>query len=77
MDHEERNEKNKGYAALKGALQMGIATLYIVLGFWTLYTKMFISFEMSTVMAYVVGCLLVMYGGFRFWRGWIILRNKR
>lgn len=76
MDREERNEKSKGYLGLKGTLHMGIATLYIALGFWTLYTKMFITFPLSTAMAYVAGCLLVAYGGFRFWRGLLMVRNK-
>ena len=77
MEREERNEKNKSYLSIKGALHMGIATLYVVLGFWTLYTKSFIAIEMDTAIAYVVGCLLVMYGGFRFWRGLIMLRSRR
>lgn len=76
MDREERNNKSKSYLGLKGALHMAIGSLYIVLGFWALYTKKFVTVDMTNALAYVVGCLLVAYGGFRFWRGWLSIRNK-
>jgi hypothetical protein len=71
------NEKGgKAYEKMRGSLHLGMGVMYLILGSLILYVKHFGTMELSAGLAYAVGTIMVLYGIFRIWRGWIGLRTK-
>jgi intracellular septation protein A len=52
---------------------MGI--IYLFFGVVVIYMRYFGTIQLSTTIAYVLGGLLFVYGGFRVWRGAMQLRR--
>lgn len=75
MNIEERNEGNRGHKQFRASLHIGIGGLYIAIGFFVLTVKAFGAMELSTGTAYALGAILLLYGGFRIWRGVTDLRH--
>lgn len=77
MEREDRNKKNSVYNSFKGSLHMGMGVIYIVLGVSVVYFKSFGVMELKEIVAYIIGFVMVLYGSFRLWRGWMDLKRLR
>ena len=77
MDQEERNTRSKGYTNFRGAMHLGIGGLYMAIGVAVMYFKAFGAVELGTGIAYALGAVLVLFGGFRMWRGWMQLKEGK
>jgi hypothetical protein len=75
MNIDERNQSSRGYKQFRSTLHIGIGGLYIALGLFILMIRKFGAVELSAGAAYPLGAILVLYGGFRIWRGITDLRN--
>lgn len=76
MNIEERNEKGKGYKNFRGSLHIGMGGLYLVIGGAVIYFKAFGAMALSAGVAYTIGAAMILYGGFRIWRGWMDLKYR-
>lgn len=76
MNPEERNARSKGYNNFRGSLHIGMGGLYLVIGSAVIYFKNFGALELSGAMAYSIGAAMLLYGGFRIWRGWMDLKQR-
>lgn len=75
MNIDERNEGSRGYKQFRASLHMGIGALYVVIGFFVLTVRKFGAVELSAGVAYPLGAILLLYGGFRIWRGLTDMRH--
>jgi hypothetical protein len=74
MSYEERREADKGFMRVRSTLHIGMGVLYLVFGSAVIYMQRFGNLALPGFMAYIVGGLMLLYGGFRIWRG---LRDAR
>lgn len=76
MNPDERRINKKG-SKFHGTAHIGIGLLYIVVGCVVGYYKTFGAIELSNAVAYGITTAMVLYGGFRIYRGWLYLRPGR
>jgi len=76
MNPEERNERSKGYKNFRGSMHIGMGGVYLVIGSAVIYYKHFGALELSGAMAYSIGAAMLLYGGFRIWRGWMDMKQR-
>lgn len=74
MTYDERREADKGFMRVRSTLHIGMGVLYLVFGSAVIYLQKFGNLALPGIMAYAVGGLMLLYGGFRIWRG---LRDAR
>ncbi len=77
MNHEERNERSQAYLRFRGSLHLGMGVVYIIIGILVLYIKHFGAIELESGIAYTLGGAAVLYGIFRLWRGFVLLRKHK
>lgn len=77
MDREDRNNKSKVYNSFRGSLNMGMGVIYLAIGVSVIYFKSFGVMELSNMVSYIIGAVLLLYGSFRLWRGWMDLKSMR
>ena len=77
MSAEENSTRSgKAYAKMRASMHVGMGILYLVIGTMILYVKYFGAMELSPILAYALGTLMLLYGLFRLWRGFTDLRRK-
>jgi len=78
MINENQNHppKRNAYERMQIPLHLGMGGIYIIFGTLVLYIKYFGSIELSAVLAYALGGLMIIYGIFRIWRGITLLRQS-
>jgi len=76
MTSRDRDERISASNRFGGAMHLGMGTLYIILGAFVIAVKSFGSIELGPVVAYVLGGLLLVYGLFRFYRGFMQMRDQ-
>ena len=74
MNPQERNIRNKGMHKFRGVAHIAIGLLYIAVGTYFGYFKIFGTIELSNAVAYSVATLTALYGLFRIYRGWLYIR---
>ena len=74
MNPDERNTRSRSYNGFRGAMHIGIGLLYIAVGGIVGYLKSFGAIALSNAAAYGIMAAMVLYGGFRIYRGWMYLR---
>jgi len=74
MSYDERNESGQGFMRFRSTLHIGMGILYLVFGSAVIWLQKFGNLALPGIMAYAVGGLMLLYGGFRIWRG---LRDAR
>lgn len=77
MNFEERNEQSKSYQSFRTTLDMGMGAFYVIIGVVVLYLHNFGAIELSSTYAYVLGGIMVAYGGFRIYRGMAEILQKK
>ena len=75
MNQDERNI-GSGYSKFRGVAHIGIGLLYIVVGGIVGYFKSFGAIALSNPVAWGITTAMVLYGGFRIYRGWMYLRAR-
>ncbi len=75
MNPDERRINNRGRNSFRGAIHIGIGLLYIAVGCVVGYYKSFGTIVLSNGVAYAITSLMVLYGGFRIYRGWMDMRG--
>ncbi len=76
MNNEERGG-NKGYRNVRAVLHIGMGGIYLLFGTIIIMYRNFGSIDLSDAMAYSVGGLMILYGGFRLYRGLADMREMR
>lgn len=76
MSYPERDDRTTANSRFSGAMHLGMGTLYIILAYFVISVQSFGSIALGPVMSYVLGGLLLVYGGFRFYRGFVQMRSQ-
>lgn len=74
---EENSRGRKAITQVRATMHIGMGILYLVIGTMVLYVKHFGMVELSAMMAYPLGILMLAYGVFRIWRGFKDLRTNK
>jgi hypothetical protein len=77
MDNEESRGGNKGYRNVRAVLHIGMGGVYLLFGGIIIAYQNFGTMGLSPTMAYVIGGLMLVYGGFRLYRGFADMREMR
>ena len=72
----DNNQRPSSYERMQIPLHIGMGCVYIIFGILILYVKYFGSMELSAGLAYALGGLMLVYGTFRLWRGFSLLRKS-
>jgi uncharacterized membrane protein YidH (DUF202 family) len=76
MSYQDRDDRMSANSRFSGAMHLGMGILYIILAGFVITVKSFGSIELGATMAYVLGGLLLVYGLFRFYRGFDQMRRQ-
>ena len=77
MPNEERNKSNRGYTRLKAMQHIAMGIIYLVFAGAMFYLKKFGAIDLSAGISYALGSVLVLYGAFRLWRGFVEMKMIR
>ena len=77
MNLDERNEGSRGYRSFRTGLDLGMGVLYVAIGCLILYIKHFGAMELPTTFAYILGSLMLLYGVFRIYRGFVGMKEGK
>jgi hypothetical protein len=72
-----RNDNDGGYNNIRAIVNLGMGSIYVVIGVIILYVRHFVSVELSPTVAIVLGSAMVLYGLFRLYRGISPFLRKR
>lgn len=76
MSLEEQN-RNRGIERFQTIMHLGMGSFYIIIGLLVLYVRYFGTMELSAGLAYALGGLMILYGVFRLWRGFVGLKQQK
>ena len=76
MSYEESNERKRSRQSFRTILDVGMGIFYVVIGALVLLFKSFGTLQIPPVIAYILGGMMVIGGGFRFYRGLKIIMGK-
>jgi threonine/homoserine/homoserine lactone efflux protein len=76
MDINNRSAGRGSINKLRTGLNIGMGVVYVVLGVLVLGMRVFGTIELHPTAAYVLGGVMILYGGFRVWRGITDIRNN-
>ena len=78
MSYQENNERRRSNSYFRTSMDIGMGLFYIVIGSLVMYAKAFGEMKIPTIIAYILGAIMVIGGVFRFYRGIkVILPQKR
>lgn len=77
MDNEERRGDNKGYRNVRSVLHLGMGGVYLLFGGIIIAYQNFGTLGLTPTMSWVIGGLMLLYGGFRLYRGIADMRQMR
>ena len=69
MSYEESNERRISKSRFRTSMDIGMGLFYIVIGTLVMYAKAFGDMKIPTIIAYILGAMMVIGGVFRFYRG--------
>lgn len=68
--------QRKSYNKIRGYTGMGMGLFYFFVAYWVVYMEQIGKIEIGATFSYIAAALMVMYGLFRIYRGYTILRNS-
>jgi len=71
MENQDSDRRNKGYTLMRTIMDYGMGIM--IFGFGVLFLlapKLGFSFEVDGLIRYSFGCLCIIYGGWRIYRGY-------
>ncbi len=78
MSYEENDQRKRSGRGFRTTLDLGMGLFYVVIGLMVVIFKSFFEFKIPAVLAYVLGVMMIVGGGFRFYKGLKdILPNKK
>jgi len=77
MYEDEQSSAGRTYSNFRSTMDLGMGSIYIIIGILVLYLKYFGTMELSNGYAYALGGLLCAYGLFRIYRGIMGLKDMR
>jgi len=78
MSYGESDERQRSRRGFRTPLDIGMGLFYIAIGLVIMITKAFGNVSIPPIISYVLGGMMVVGGGFRFYRGWQdILQNRK
>lgn len=69
MSYEESNERKRSRRGFRTTMDLGMGIFYVVIGTLLLVFKSFADVKIPPFIAYILGTMLVVGGGYRFYRG--------
>ena len=73
----ENPPRRSGYERMQIPLHLGMGCVYIIFSLLVFYLKYFGTMELSSGLAYALSGLMFLYGIFRLWRGFSMLRQTK
>jgi uncharacterized membrane protein HdeD (DUF308 family) len=77
MSIEPNNNYNNSRPSIRTWMHLISGSIYLIMGALVIYLKFFNSIQLSNGAAYAFGCLLLLYGIFRLYRGVVNFRNDK
>ncbi len=78
MSHNTENTpRRSGMERMQIPMHIVMGFVYIIFGLLIFYVKYFGTIELSAGLAYALGGLLMLYGVFRLWRGFAMLKQAK
>lgn len=78
MSYEERQQSSNGtYSRFQSTLNIGMGLVYLIVGFTIVYMKIYGVVPLEPALAYALGGLMIVYGLFRLWRGFMDIRRAK
>lgn len=77
MSYDDQRESSHGFSRARSVLHISMGVVYLILGCFVLYLQRFGGLALPGVLAYLVGGLMLLYGGFRIWRGWRDMQERK
>ena len=69
MSYEETNERRRSNSYFRITMDIGMGIFYIAIGIFVVYAKAFGTMPIPPFIAYILGCMMIIGGCFRFYRG--------
>jgi hypothetical protein len=66
-----------GYSRFRGSLDFGMGIMYLIFGSVAIFGKYFGAMPLQAGVAYTLGGMMILYGLFRLWRGYVYIREKK
>lgn len=76
MSSNERASSSRSINKLRTGLNVGMGVVYVVLGVMVLGMRVFGTIALPSTAAYVLGGVMILYGGFRVYRGVTDMRSN-
>ena len=76
MSYGESNERERSRRGFRTPLDIGMGIFYVVIGIVIMVTKSFGYIAIPAIICYVLGGMMLVGGGFRFYRGIQDIRKK-
>lgn len=76
MNIEDRNRRSRGINNFRGSLGIGMGGFMATVGGGVIYYTKNGLMNMNPTVAYALGVLFIIYGIFRIWRGWVMLKDR-
>lgn len=77
MNIDERMEQSKTYGAFRTSLDIGMGAIYVIIGIIVFSVRYFGVVELSSTQAWILGSAMVLYGGFRIYRGTVAIWQRK
>lgn len=77
MNIEERNEQSTVYSSFRTTLDMSMGAIYVILGAILFMMHNFGTVELGSTASFVLGGIMVLYGAFRIYRGYVAINSRR
>ncbi|MCB0700517.1 MAG: hypothetical protein H6551_08795 [Chitinophagales bacterium] len=76
MNIEDRNRRSRGVDNFRGSLGVGMGGFMVTVGCGVIYYTYNKLMNMDPSVSYTLGVMFIVYGIFRMWRGWVLLRKR-
>jgi hypothetical protein len=77
MSNEESSERQRAGRGYRTPLDLGMGIFYVIIGFYFIIAKSFGDMKIPPFIAYILGGMMVIGGGFRFYRGLVVILPKK
>lgn len=77
MNIDERMEQSRTYSAFRTSLDIGMGAIYVIIGIVVFSIRYFGVVELSDTQAWILGSAMVLYGGFRIYRGMVAIWRRK
>jgi len=69
MSYPESEARRKSNMGFRTVMDIGMGIFYVAIGLWLIINKSFGNFPVPAWISYLLGGMMAIGGGFRFWKG--------